>query len=221
MRAPDLHLVVLAKSPLPGRVKTRLCPPYSPAEAAFLAEASLCDTLAAVLETPASARTLALAGPIGGWLVPGLSIVPQRGDGLDERLAAAFSDAQHCNSSPVLLIGMDTPQVSSELLAQCSAGLLTPDGPDAVLGMASDGGWWALGLRRADSALLLGVPTSTSQTGTDQLDRLLDAGLRVELLPVLTDVDDAVTADEVAALAPGSRFAAAMESLALSLAVAS
>jgi hypothetical protein len=219
MLAPDLHLVVMAKSPLPGRVKTRLCPPYSLVEAAVLAEASLCDTLAAVAETPASARTLALAGPIGDWLVPGLSVVPQRGDGLDERLAAAFQDAQRCFDCPVLLIGMDTPQVSGQLLARCGAPLLGVGGPDAVLGMASDGGWWALGLRRADPSLLHGVPMSTPRTGADQLDRLVGAGLRVELLPVLTDVDDAATADQVAALAPASYFASAMGSLALAVAV--
>jgi glycosyltransferase A (GT-A) superfamily protein (DUF2064 family) len=219
MLAPDLHIVVMAKSPLPGRVKTRLCPPYSSVEAAFLADASLRDTLAAVVATPAAARTLALAGPIGDWLFPGLSVVPQRGDGLDERLAAAFQDAQQCIDSPVLLIGMDTPQVSGELLARCGAPLRSIDGPDAVLGLASDGGWWALGLRRADSSLLHGVPMSTATTGAEQLDRLLDAGLRVELLPVLTDVDDAATADEVAALTPTSRFAAAMASLSLAVAV--
>ncbi len=219
MLAVDLHVVVMAKSPLPGRVKTRLCPPYSHTEAAFLAEASLRDTLAAVVATPAAARTLALAGPIGDWLVPGLSVVPQRGHGLDERLAAAFKDAQLCIDSPVLLIGMDTPQVSGDLLARCGAPLLSVDGPDAVLGMASDGGWWALGLRRADSTLLNGVPMSTAITGAVQLNRLLAAGLRVELLPVLTDVDDAVSADEVAALAPASWFATAMESLSLAVAV--
>jgi hypothetical protein len=219
MLVPDLHVVVMAKSPLPGRVKTRLCPPYSPAEAAVLAEASLRDTLAAVVATPATSRTLALAGPIGDWLVPGLSVVPQRGEGLDERLAAAFQDAQQCSGSPVLLIGMDTPQVSGELLARCGARLLSIDGPDAVLGMASDGGWWALGLRRPDSSLLLGVPMSTATTGKDQLTRLLTAGLRVELLPMLTDIDDAATADEVAALAPASRLAAAVESLSLAVAV--
>jgi uncharacterized protein len=218
MPAPELHLVVIAKSPLPGRVKTRLCPPYSLAEAAMLAEAALQDTLAAVEATPAAARTIALEGPIGSWLPPAFSVMPQRGDGLDQRLAAAFYDAQLHSDLPVLLVGMDTPQLSPELLSRCGAPLLAPGGPDAVLGMATDGGWWALGLRRARSSLLHGVPMSTSGTGAAQLERLQSAGLRIQLLPELTDVDDAASADEVARLAPDSRFACALGSLSLAMA---
>jgi glycosyltransferase A (GT-A) superfamily protein (DUF2064 family) len=218
MPAPELHLVVIAKSPLPGRVKTRLCPPYSLVEAALLAEAALQDTLAAVEATPAAARTIALEGPIGSWLAPAFSVMPQRGDGLDQRLASAFCDAQLHHDLPVLLVGMDTPQLTPDLLSRCGAPLLVPGGPDAVLGMATDGGWWALGLRRARSSLLHGVPMSTATTGAAQLERLRSAGLSVELLPALTDVDDAASADEVARLAPGSRFAAALGSFALAMA---
>jgi hypothetical protein len=218
MHTPEAHLVVIAKSPQPGRVKTRLTPPYSPEEAALLAEAALVDTLRAVAATPAAARTIALAGPIGGWLLPGLSVVPQHGDGLAERLAAAFQDAQRCSDLPVLLIGMDTPQVSPGLLARCAAPLLRPGGPDAVLGTAADGGWWALGLRRADASLLHGVPMSTAQTGVRQLDRLRAGGLTVELLPQLMDVDDADSAEQVAAMVPGSCFAAALRTTTLAMA---
>jgi glycosyltransferase A (GT-A) superfamily protein (DUF2064 family) len=218
MPTPELHLVVIAKSPLPGRVKTRLCPPYSLPEAALLAEAALQDTLAAVEATPAAARTIALDGPIGSWLPPAFSVMPQRGEGLDQRLAAAFYDAQLHHDHPVLLVGMDTPQLTPDLLSRCGAPLLTPGGPDAVLGLATDGGWWALGLRRARSALLHGVPMSTAGTGAAQLERLRSAGLTVELLPELTDVDDAASADEVARIAPGSRFAAALGSLDLAMA---
>jgi glycosyltransferase A (GT-A) superfamily protein (DUF2064 family) len=218
MPAPELHLVVMAKSPLPGRVKTRLCPPYTLEESATLAAAALADTLAAVAATPASARTLALDGPIGPWLHSSFSVMPQRGDGLDQRLAAAFSDAQRHSDLPVLLVGMDTPQVTAELLTRCGAPLLLADGPDAVLGMAADGGWWALGLRRADSSLLHGVPMSTAGTGAAQLERLRSAGLTVELLPELVDVDDSATADEVAWAAPGSQFSRALGALALAMA---
>jgi glycosyltransferase A (GT-A) superfamily protein (DUF2064 family) len=218
MPAPDLHLVVIAKSPLPGRVKTRLCPPYSLVEAALLAEAALQDTLAAVEATPAAARTIALEGPIGTWLPSAFSVMPQRGDGLDQRLAAAFYDAQLHQDLPVLLVGMDTPQLTPEILSRCGEPLLVPGGPDAVLGMSTDGGWWALGLRRARSSLLHGVPMSTAGTGAAQLERLRTAGLSVELLPELTDVDDAASADEVARIAPGSRFAAALGSFALAMA---
>lgn len=210
--SPDLHLIVVAKSPVAGRVKTRLCPPYSLSEAALLAEAALVDTLAAVAATPAAARTIALDGAVGAWLPAGFSVLPQRGLGLDERLAGAFEDAARTYPAPMLLVGMDTPQVTPALLARAGAELMQ-DGTDAVLGMSTDGGWWTLGLRRADRRLLAGVPMSTSHTGADQLRRLRDHGLSVTLLPELTDVDDAASAELVAGLVPGSRFAGTLRTL--------
>ncbi|NEA25616.1 glycosyltransferase, partial [Actinomadura bangladeshensis] len=82
-------LIVIAKEPVPGRVKTRLTPAYTPCEAAALAEASLHDTLTAVAAAPAGRRTLALDGAPGPWLPGGFTVIAQRGTGLDERLAAA------------------------------------------------------------------------------------------------------------------------------------
>src|SRR5439155_6800439 len=84
-------LVVIAKSPVPGRVKTRLCPPCTPIEAAHIAEAALSDTLSVVADTPATARILALDGPPGPWITEGSVIVPQLRQGLDERLANALA----------------------------------------------------------------------------------------------------------------------------------
>ncbi|MEU6199738.1 DUF2064 domain-containing protein [Streptomyces sp. NPDC047061] len=191
-------LLVIAKEPRPGRVKTRLTPPFSPEQAAALAEASLADTLDAVAAAPATRRVLALDGTPGPWLPPGFDVVPQCAGGLDERLADAFA---HC-SGPALLIGMDTPQVTPALLtvdfAEC----------DAYFGPAEDGGFWALGLADPDPALLLGVPMSTAETGAVQRRRLVAAGLRVRDLPRLRDVDTAADAAAVAALAPHGRFAA-------------
>ncbi len=204
--AERVHLLVLAKAPVAGRVKTRLCPPYTAEQAAQLAEAALRDTLAAVAATPAAARTVVLDGPPGDWLPGGFAVLRQRGDGLDERLAAAYDDAWAVTAAPLLLVGMDTPQLTPGLLADAAAQLLA-DRNDAVLGLAGDGGWWALGLRRPDASLLLGVPMSTEGTGAAQRARLAGAGLSVTLLPVLIDVDDADDADAVARLCPGSRFA--------------
>jgi hypothetical protein len=209
---PDLHLVVIAKSPVAGRVKTRLCPPYSPAEAAVLAEAALTDTLSAVVATPAAARTIVLDGAVGPWLPAGISVVPQRGTTLDERLAAAFEDAQREHHGAVLLVGMDTPQLTPQLLADAGAVLRRQD-TDAVLGLAADGGFWGLGLCRADPALLLGVPMSTPDTGVAQLERLRAAGRQVAMLPELVDVDDAQSAHAVARIAPRTRFAQTMRSM--------
>ncbi|MFG1808112.1 DUF2064 domain-containing protein [Streptomyces sp. NPDC049040] len=200
-------LMVIAKEPVPGRVKTRLTPPYAPREAAALAAAALADSLAAVLATPADRRWLVLDGSPGDWLPPGLEVVPQVAGGLDERLAAAFAAC----TGPALLIGMDTPQVTPELLGEAVAP--GPDGADAWFGPAVDGGFWAIGMASPDPALLRGVPMSTASTGRAQRDRLVAAGLTVRDLPTLRDVDTAADARLVAAEAPGTRFAAALARL--------
>jgi hypothetical protein len=208
-----MHLIVIAKSPAAGRSKTRLCPPYSLEEAAQIAEAALADTLEAVARAPATARTLVLDGAPGPWLPPGFAVVPQRGDGLDERLAAAFQDAERHSPGPLLLIGMDTPQVTCQLLVESAALLMSPD-TDAVLGPATDGGWWALGLHHANTALLTGVPMSTQRTCIAQHLRLREYGMTVRALPELTDVDDSASATAVAHLIPDSRFTRSLATLA-------
>ncbi|MGW3633663.1 TIGR04282 family arsenosugar biosynthesis glycosyltransferase [Streptomyces sp. NPDC005122] len=196
-------LLVIAKEPRPGRVKTRLTPPFTPRQAASLAEAALVDTLLAVAATPARRRVLVLEGAPGPWLPPGIDVVPQCGGGLDERLAAAFADC----AGPALLIGMDTPQVTPELLTVDFAGC------DAYFGPAEDGGFWALGLAVPDPDLVRGVPMSTAATGAAQRERLTAAGLRVHDLPRLRDVDTAYDAGLVAAAAPRGRFAAELARL--------
>jgi rSAM/selenodomain-associated transferase 1 len=205
----NIALIVMAKAPAPGRTKTRLCPPCTPAEAAALAEAALSDTLEAVAATLAARRVIALDGEPGEWLPAGCEIVSQRGGGLDERLANAFDDI----GGPALVIGMDTPQVSAALLDGGARRLLA-DGVDAVLGLTVDGGFWALGLRRPDRALLLDVPMSVPHTGRAQHERLLARGLRVATLPVLRDVDRISDAHAVAAGAPQGRFARALSKVA-------
>ncbi|WP_411097313.1 DUF2064 domain-containing protein [Streptomyces sp. 020-2-3H-GM] len=199
------ELLVIAKEPVAGRVKTRLCPPFSPAEAAELAAASLADTLETLLALPARRRVLVLDGRPGDWVPPGFEVVPQSGGGLDERLAAAFGGC----TGPALLVGMDTPQIGAAHLAPA----LAPDAWDgcgAWFGPAEDGGFWALGLAEPDPALLLGVPMSVPETGAVQRRRLVEAGLAVRELPVLVDVDTAADASRVASAAPGGRFAAAL-----------
>jgi hypothetical protein len=201
---PLTTLLVIAKQPVPGRVKTRLVPPCTYEQAATLAEAALADTLHTVLAVPARRRVLVLDGRPGPWLPPGFDVVPQCGGPLDERLAAAFAAVR----GPALLIGMDTPQVTPDLLAA------DWEGADAVFGPADDGGFWALGLREPDPALLRGVPMSTPATGAVQRARLLAAGLRVADLPRLRDVDTAADAVAVARQAPRSRFAGRARELA-------
>jgi uncharacterized protein len=206
------QLVVIAKAPAPGRVKTRLTPPYSPVQAARLAEAALADTLATAAQVPAARHVLALDGAPGRWLPDGFDVVGQHGTGLDERIAAAFGHAYASLRLPVVLIGMDTPQVTPEMLESAIRPLLTGTA-DATLGMADDGGFWLLGLRHPDPRVVTGVPMSMPHTGVAQLARLGGAGLRVRLMPCCTDVDTAADALEVARQIPGSRFAAALRSM--------
>jgi rSAM/selenodomain-associated transferase 1 len=207
--------IVIAKEPLPGKVKTRLTPPFTPEQAANLAAAALADTIDAVMQAGASRVVLVFDGDPTDWIRPGLQAVPQRGDGLDQRLAAAFEDAGSVGGGPIVLVGMDTPQVTTAHLLDAVAALRTHD---AVLGLAEDGGFWLLGLRRADASLLLGVPMSTSETGVAQQERLVQHGLSVAIAPVLRDVDLDADAVAVAAGAPATRFAqavhAALETLA-------
>jgi rSAM/selenodomain-associated transferase 1 len=200
------QVVVIAKEPVPGRVKTRLTPPFTPGEAAALAEAALTDTLAAVAQTTVARRVLALDGMPGRWLPPGFDVIGQRGAGLDERIAWALADARVTLPLPVVLIGMDTPQVTPGLLAAAAEPLVSRTA-DATFGLAEDGGFWLLGLREVDPALILGVPMSQPDTGSRQLARLERAGLRVAVLPELTDVDTAADAERVATRAPHGRFA--------------
>jgi rSAM/selenodomain-associated transferase 1 len=222
MRRLAAQVVVIAKAPVPGRVKTRLTPPYTPHEAARLAEAALTDTLEAAARAPFARHVLALAGasaalrgprpagsPRAGWLPPGFEVTGQRGDGLDERIAAALDEAYAHLAVPVVLIGMDTPQVTPGLLESVARPLARGEA-DAVFGPARDGGFWLLGLRRPDPSLILGVPMSQTHTGRGQLSRLLRASLRVRLAPELIDVDTAADAHEVAREAPDSRFAATL-----------
>lgn len=207
-------LIVIAKAPVPGRVKTRLTPPFTPEQAAALASAALEDTLAAALGTDVDHRLLVLQGdPRPRWR-RSFAVVPQVAGSLDHRLAAAFEEAAVRDPGPVLLVGMDTPQVTPSLLRAC----LPADEEDAVLGPAEDGGFWSLGFRRPREhdlgALLVGVPMSTGHTGADQLRRLEDSGLRVRLAPTLRDVDTADDAQIVADLAPATLFRAELDALA-------
>jgi glycosyltransferase A (GT-A) superfamily protein (DUF2064 family) len=188
----------MAKAPVPGRVKTRLCPPFSPEQAASLALAALLDTLDTVLTAAAAHRVLALDGEPGPWVPAGITVLPQHGAGLDDRIANALAEVR----GPVLLVGMDTPLLTVRHL--------TGDwtGHDAWFGPAADGGFWALGLHTPDPGLVRGIPMSRDDTGALQRRRLTEAGLRVGHLPELRDVDTSDDARAVAAECPGSRFEA-------------
>jgi glycosyltransferase A (GT-A) superfamily protein (DUF2064 family) len=213
------QVIVVAEAPAPDRVAEWLSPPLRPQQAALVAEAALADTLDVVAAAPVTRRLLALDGPSGDWLPAGFRVFAQRGDGLDERLAAAFADAYALAPLPMVLIGTDTPQVTADMIGDAVASLESGEA-DAVFGPSTDGGFWMLGLRRPDRSLLAGVPMSARDPGRTLLERLAGAGLRVALAPRLTEVSTFETAEQVAGQCPSSRFAAAFSAAASGLSVA-
>jgi glycosyltransferase A (GT-A) superfamily protein (DUF2064 family) len=212
-------ILVLAKAPVPGAVKTRLAADLgggSDADllAAELAAAALLDTLASCRATGAGCR-IALAGDLAravrrddlrdalrGWTVAG-----QHGATFGERLVAAHAEVP----GPVVQVGMDTPHAGPGLLLDLAAGLTATD---AVLAPAADGGWWALALRSGRlAAPLAGVPMSRPTTYRDTRRALVAAGLSVGAAPRLTDVDHLQDARAVATEAPTTAFARAADAL--------
>jgi glycosyltransferase A (GT-A) superfamily protein (DUF2064 family) len=205
---------VVAKAPIPGLAKTRLAANMGNAAAADIAAAALLDTLDAVVAAPVAARIVAMTGDLSAasrsaeirTRLADFTVIEQRGDGFADRLANAHADAATAAGGlPVVQIGMDTPQVTADLLVECATALQSAD---AVLGMARDGGWWVLGLHDPRAAeCLRDVPMSTSATGAVTLAALRDTGLDVGLVSELVDVD---TVDDVEvvrrACMPDSRF---------------
>ena len=205
------RLLVVAKAPVAGLAKTRLCPPATPAQAAGIAAAALLDTLDAAAPWP---TVVAMTGRVADAeratevraALARCRVVPQRGPTFAARLVAAHADAG--GAGPVLQVGMDTPQLDTGLLDGAMHALATVD---AVVGRACDGGWWALGLHDPRHVCVLSrVPMSTPDTGELTWRALRDAGLRVAMLPELSDVDTMADAERVADEVPGSRFACAV-----------
>lgn len=208
MSSLDATVLVMAKSPRPGKVKTRLCPPCTPTQAAGIAAASLADTLDTVAAVGVGRPVLVLDGPVPGWVPATFTVRPQVRGSLGDRLAAALDAVD----GPAFVLGMDTPQLTTTDLERALDELAQP-ACDAVLGPAVDGGWWGLGLRSRAEGLFAGVPMSSPHTGARQLARLRELGLRTALLRELRDVDEFHDARLAAEMVPGTRFAAAVRAV--------
>ena len=182
-----MHLTVIAKAPVAGRVKTRLCPPCTPGQAANIAGAALADTfdaMSAVVGGTGVRPVLLIDGEPPLFTPDEFDVVEQRGDGLEQRLRHGF-----CELGPGIIVGMDTPQA----VAGLGAALGRIERGVDVLGLALDGGYWAIGLARADEdflgAVFGDVPMSTSRTGVYQLRRLHQLGRSVHMLASTRDLD--------------------------------
>ncbi|GAA4837359.1 DUF2064 domain-containing protein [Actinomycetospora corticicola] len=213
-------VLVLAKAPVAGRAKTRLTPPATPQGAARIAAAALLDTLDAAVGVPDARVLVALEGDLddaerGDEIRAALAphtVVRQRGDALGERIEAVHADAaDRFPGAATVQVGMDTPQLDA---ARLDDALRTVEsGRPAGIGIAHDGGWWALALRDPRRAAIISpIPTSRDDTGPRTLAALRDAlgDDAVAELATLSDVDTADDAVTVAGLAPDGRFARAV-----------
>ena len=206
-------VLVMAKAPVPGEVKTRLGADIGAGAAAEIAAAAVLDTLD-VCRVVFDDCHLALAGDLARVVqrqallaaLAGWTVHPQRGEGFAARLAHAHADVARATAAPVVQIGMDTPHVRPDQLRAVAA--LVGRGNDAVLGAAEDGGWWVLAVtdpRLAEP--LAGVEMSTERTYGDTLAALRRAGATVAGAAAVRDVDTVGDADLAAAAAPDTRFA--------------
>jgi glycosyltransferase A (GT-A) superfamily protein (DUF2064 family) len=201
-------LIVIAKECLPGRAKTRLSPPLTPSGAAELALVSLEQTLVTAGRVEGVKCILYWDGaPPQGFPYDKFEIIPQISGGLDARLAHVFDNVKHGATGRTFLIGMDTPQISFEML---NAVFDDTSDVDAWLGLTLDGGYWGLGLQKPDGALIEGIAMSTDYTGSEQMHRLQEAKLHIRLLPQLQDMDHWSDALDIAKVVPGTSFAEAV-----------
>ena len=215
MTALAVTMLVVAKAPVPGLAKTRLAASIGDTAAADIAAAALLDTLDAVASAPVERRVVALTGDLSrarrgdeiSCHLKGFTVIPQRGANFADRLANAHADAS--SGPPVLQIGMDTPQVTADLLTACGHELTRAD---AVLGFAEDGGWWVLGVSRPSMAdCLRTVPMSRPDTGALTLAALRGNGISVVVVDELADFDTVHDIETVRRKClPGSRFAKAV-----------
>lgn len=218
----NARVLVMAKAPAPGRVKTRLGAVIGMEAAADLAAAALLDTLDVCRVAFGTDCHLALDGDLDLALrgsqirraLRGWDVFAQRGSSLGGRLAAAHGDLAAAGPGAIVQVGMDTPQLTAQLLR--TATTVLGDGADAVLGPAEDGGWWVLGLgdgRRA--SVLAEVAMSRPDTHAATVEALGRGGAAVGAVARLRDVDTVADAHAVAAAAPGTRFARSWHALAV------
>jgi len=185
-------VAILAKAPLPGAVKTRLCPPLSPAGAASLAAAMLRDTAREVAGAGVAARYLFFHPPdaaacFRGPDFAGYRLVPQRGADLGQRIENAFARMAAGGSRRAVVVGSDCPALSARRVREALRELR--EGARAVLGPAEDGGFYLVGVSGAVPALFRGVAWSGPSALRQVLDNLRAAALPFALLRRERDVD--------------------------------
>jgi len=196
------RIILFAKEPEPGQVKTRLCPPLSVEQAARLAEAFLLDEVETLGEVPGAQVSIAYTPQsalgtfrriLGDGMIPWMT--PQGPGDLGERLYGAFASA--CPAWwPVIIAGSDSPDLPPAIV-DSACRTLECDAADVVLGPAVDGGYYLIGARQAHPNLFREIPWSTGEVVEATLRRADEARLRVSLLPVWEDVDQPADLDRL------------------------
>ena len=185
-------LIVFAKAPIPGEVKTRLCPPLDPDEAASLHGTLVLDAVERAKGLAGASLYVAgapdLAHPFFKVLEGryGAKLLPQRGPDLGARMKWAMQDAFEHGAEDVLLTGTDLPTLPRARLME-SLTLIKKH--DVVLGPTTDGGYYLIGLHRMVPALFEGIAWSTASVFADTKKKIEDAGLSLGLLPECRDLD--------------------------------
>jgi rSAM/selenodomain-associated transferase 1 len=183
-------LLVVAKQPLPGQTKTRLCPPLSPTQAAELYECFLRDTLDIMRQVHDVHRVIGFlpedAQDYFGQLAPDMQLISQFGASLGERLDHLLSETLMNGSQQAVVMDSDSPTLPAEYISQ-AFDLLSKT--DVVLGPTRDGGYYLIGMKRPQSHLLRQVQMSTHHVLADTVALAESTGLTVSLLPAWHDVD--------------------------------
>ena len=187
-----LAVLIMAKAPRAGAVKTRLCPPLSSEEAAQLYRGFLLDKIEQVKALEGISPAIAYAPPEGKAffqaLAPGFLLFPQQGQDLGSRLANSFEQLFAMGFAGVLAIDSDTPTLPTAYLQQAIGLLRGPDG-DVVVGPSEDGGYYLIGLREPHREIFEGMPWSTPQVLPETARRAQAKGLGLAMLPPWFDVD--------------------------------
>jgi rSAM/selenodomain-associated transferase 1 len=191
-RSARVAVAIMAKAPMAGEVKTRLCPPLSPDEAAELYQCFLLDKIAQ-LRAIASASPVIAFTPEGGRgaferMAPGFDLIAQRGPDLGSRLLNVLSTLLANGYRGAVAIDSDTPTLPSEFLLQ-AVDLVADPTTDLVLGPTDDGGYYLIGMSRPWPALFENMPWSTADVLPETIRRAEATGLRVACLPSWFDVD--------------------------------
>lgn len=191
---PQSTLVVFAKVPEPGRVKTRLLGALTPRQAAEAGRACLMDTILQVGRVPGCQPWLHVAAPLDRATELAASlrldsrwrISVQRGRNLGERFHVAFDSLFRAGCRKVVCVGTDTPWMGSERIFRAMELL---DSVDAVLGPSVDGGYYLVGARRLVPEIFRNIPWSTSEVLGTTLRAIERAGASYRLLPRDFDLD--------------------------------